>query len=64
VHTPKVLFSEKLNGASQRLGALRVLYGIRCWRMLDAVGLLVSEKISDPRRVDDAPIDAGMAGQP
>jgi GT2 family glycosyltransferase len=41
VHTPKVLFSSKLKGIGQRLEVLAMLYGLRCWRALDSVRLLV-----------------------
>jgi GT2 family glycosyltransferase len=39
-HTPKVLLSPKLHRPSQRIGALRVLYAIRLWRLQDALTLL------------------------
>ena len=40
VHTPRVLFSPELAGARQRFDALCVLYGVRFWRLADAVSLL------------------------
>jgi GT2 family glycosyltransferase len=39
-HTPKVIFSGKLMGISQRLDALIMLYGLRFWRAFDSVRLL------------------------
>jgi len=39
-HTPKVLLSPKLHHPSQRVGALRVLYAIRLWRLQNALTLL------------------------
>ena len=43
VHTPRMLFSPKLSGLSARIGGLGVLYGIRFWRLWDAVGLLTRD---------------------
>jgi glycosyltransferase involved in cell wall biosynthesis len=40
VHTPRVLFSDQLKGPRQRFDALYVLYGVRLWRLADAVALL------------------------
>ena len=40
-HTPKVLTSPELNTARQRLLAVGVLFRLRCWRLWDAVALLV-----------------------
>lgn len=40
VHTPKVLFSDKLTTPRQRLDALRVLYQVRLWRCGDCLRLL------------------------
>lgn len=51
-HTPKVLLSSKLRGLGQRAGALAVLYGIRLWRLRDALGLLHNEGVEDPRRIE------------
>lgn len=42
VHTPKVLAAPGLTSWSQRWGALSVLYRLRMWRLMDAVGLLVA----------------------
>jgi GT2 family glycosyltransferase len=39
VHTPKVLLSPRLPRLGDRLGALRVLYRVRWWRMVDALRL-------------------------
>jgi GT2 family glycosyltransferase len=44
VHTPKVLFSPKLKTASERLGGLAVLYGIRFWRLCDGLALLLGDR--------------------
>lgn len=43
-HTPKVIFSKELNGASQKLSALSVLYRLRFWRLADAFRLTVSDR--------------------
>jgi glycosyltransferase involved in cell wall biosynthesis len=40
VHTPRVLFSDQLSGPRQRFDALWVLYGVRFWRLANAVSLL------------------------
>jgi GT2 family glycosyltransferase len=40
VHTPRVIFSRRLDGVGQRLGALQVLYRLRLWRCADALRLL------------------------
>jgi glycosyltransferase involved in cell wall biosynthesis len=42
IHTPKVLTAPGLSSWSQRWGALTVLYRLRIWRLIDAVGLLVA----------------------
>lgn len=47
-HMPKVLLSDKLNTFGQRLQALQMLFRIRTWRMVDALGKLVA---GDPRQV-------------
>jgi GT2 family glycosyltransferase len=39
-HTPRVLFSDQLAGPRQRFDALWVLYGVRFWRLADALSLL------------------------
>lgn len=39
-HTPRVLSSPQLHGLGQRIGALKVLYAIRFWRMFDGLALL------------------------
>jgi len=41
-HTPKVLTSPALSSWGQRWGALTVLYRLRFWRLVDAIGLLGS----------------------
>jgi glycosyltransferase involved in cell wall biosynthesis len=40
VHTPRVLFSDQLSGPRQRFDALCVLYGVRFWRLADAVAVI------------------------
>jgi glycosyltransferase involved in cell wall biosynthesis len=44
VHTAKVIRSNKLRGAGQRMGALAVLYRLRFWRMLDSLRLLATTR--------------------
>ena len=39
-HTPRVLFSQRLDTVRQRLGALQVLYRLRLWRCGDSLRLL------------------------
>ena len=41
VHTLKVVRSDKLYGVRDRLGALTILYGLRFWRVLDSIRLLI-----------------------
>jgi GT2 family glycosyltransferase len=41
-HTPRVLFSPKLNSLDQRMEAIGVLYRLRLWRLVDALRLLRS----------------------
>lgn len=43
-HTPKVLASAALTSWGQRWDALTVLYRLRFWRLLDAIGLLASKR--------------------
>jgi glycosyltransferase involved in cell wall biosynthesis len=43
VDTPKVLVSNRINGFTQRVGAISILYRLRWWRFFDAVRLLVVE---------------------
>jgi GT2 family glycosyltransferase len=50
VHTPKVLLHPGLHSTGQRLGALRVLYAIRLWRLGHAIEVLRN----DGRRVKEA----------
>jgi glycosyltransferase involved in cell wall biosynthesis len=40
VHTPRVLFSDQLSGPRQKFDALCVLYGVRFWRLGNALSLL------------------------
>lgn len=40
-HTPKLLFSDRLRGLSEKLGALTILYRVRLWRFLDGHKLLL-----------------------
>jgi GT2 family glycosyltransferase len=47
VHTPRVLFSRKLHGFFARVGGLAVLYGIRFWRVWDALRLLRDDSQDD-----------------
>jgi GT2 family glycosyltransferase len=42
-HTPKVLTSPGLHTVGQRFGALRVLYAIRFWRVLDSWSVLARD---------------------
>jgi len=42
VHTPRVLLSNKLPRAGDKLAAIRVLYGVRLWRCLDALRLALA----------------------
>lgn len=44
-HTPRVIFSRKLSTWSQRWAAIRVLYRLRTWRMIDAISLLKDTRI-------------------
>jgi GT2 family glycosyltransferase len=39
-HTPKVLVSRELDTVAQRLKAIRMLYQLRFWRLVDALSLL------------------------
>jgi GT2 family glycosyltransferase len=41
VHTLKVVRSDKLYGVRDRLGALTILYGLRFWRVLNSIRLLI-----------------------
>jgi GT2 family glycosyltransferase len=43
-HTPKVLASPALTSWRQRWDALTVLYRLRCWRLVDAIGLLAPRR--------------------
>lgn len=43
-HTPKVLTSCELNNASQRIAAIQMLFRLRCWRMVDAIRLLMETR--------------------
>ena len=40
-HTPKVLISQELNTPRQRILAIGVLFRLRTWRLLDAIGMMV-----------------------
>jgi len=42
IHTPRVLFTPKLNSLSQRLGALGILYRSRLWRLGHALSLFAT----------------------
>jgi glycosyltransferase involved in cell wall biosynthesis len=44
VHSPHVFISNRLTSLDQRLGALQILYGLRCWRFGNAVLLLVKDE--------------------
>ncbi|HWY60332.1 MAG TPA: glycosyltransferase [Rhizomicrobium sp.] len=44
VHTVKVIRTDKLRGANQRMSALAVLYRLRIWRMFDSFRLLYSTR--------------------
>lgn len=41
-HTPRVLLSRKLPRVADKIAVIRILYGIRLWRCLDALRLSVS----------------------
>jgi GT2 family glycosyltransferase len=43
-HTPKVLTSPALTSWRQRWDALTVLYRLRLWRLVDAIGLMSSRR--------------------
>ena len=43
-HTPKVLASPALSSWRQRRDALSVLYRLRFWRLIDAIGLLTAKR--------------------
>lgn len=43
-HTPKVLRSAELNTTAQRVAAIGMLFRLRVWRMVDAIGLLASTR--------------------
>ena len=43
IHTPRILFSSRLAGLAQRVGALTVLYRSRFWRAVDGMRLLTTD---------------------
>ncbi|HLZ75554.1 glycosyltransferase [Phenylobacterium sp.] len=65
-HTPKVLTNPGLHTFGQRLGALRVLYAIRLWRVVDSWAVLGRDiqQVREGRPgVESLGADAGAAGR-
>lgn len=61
-HTPRVLFSPKLNTLSQRLGGVGVLYAIRFWRIKDSLAVMLDDLRARRRAAGAGQADVGVAG--